>query len=67
MTDQNMIECRACNGHGADPMSDNVNWLPCRSCNGVGKVYRKPATPAVDTLPDPDVLIHEPGGRDGSD
>jgi hypothetical protein len=24
--------CMACNGTGADPMSDNTNWLPCSVC-----------------------------------
>lgn len=30
-------KCSDCGGHGADPMSDNVNWLPCRKCQGTGK------------------------------
>lgn len=30
--------CPECRGHGADPLSDNVNWLPCRSCGGTGKI-----------------------------
>ena len=30
--------CPNCGGHGADPMSDNVNWLPCKRCNGTGRV-----------------------------
>lgn len=29
-------KCRECGGHGADPLSDNVNWLPCKSCGGSG-------------------------------
>ena len=29
--------CPHCNGTGADPMSDNVDWLPCQSCSGTGK------------------------------
>lgn len=32
--------CSDCGGHGADPMSDNVNWMPCRKCQGTGKVKR---------------------------
>lgn len=30
--------CATCGGHGADPMSDNVNWLPCATCGGSGNV-----------------------------
>lgn len=30
-------KCTDCNGHGADPMSDNVNWLQCQKCGGSGK------------------------------
>jgi hypothetical protein len=29
-------KCPTCGGHGADPMSDNTNWLPCSTCNGTG-------------------------------
>ena len=29
-------KCPECRGHGADPLSDNLNWLPCRSCGGTG-------------------------------
>lgn len=29
--------CPYCRGTGANPMSDNVNWLPCSSCSGTGK------------------------------
>ena len=29
-------KCGGCNGTGADPMSDNVNWLPCKGCGGKG-------------------------------
>jgi DnaJ-class molecular chaperone len=32
--------CPRCRGHGADPMSDNVNWLPCGQCEGSGKRRR---------------------------
>lgn len=28
--------CRVCGGHGADPASDNTNWLPCGACGGTG-------------------------------
>jgi len=33
--------CRICKGSGADPMSDNVNWLPCGVCRGTGKASAK--------------------------
>ena len=36
-------KCRACGGHGADPMSDNVNWLPCGQCGGTGREAPKGA------------------------
>jgi len=26
--------CPVCNGTGANPASDNMNWLPCSECNG---------------------------------
>lgn len=29
--------CPTCHGTGADPMSDNLNWLPCWPCKGTGK------------------------------
>ena len=29
--------CPYCCGHGADPLSDNVNWLTCPKCGGSGK------------------------------
>lgn len=28
--------CSVCNGTGANPLSDNRNWLPCTECNGSG-------------------------------
>jgi hypothetical protein len=31
-------KCPNCGGHGADPASDNVNWLPCKRCNGTGAI-----------------------------
>lgn len=34
--------CPACGGHGADPGSDNVNWLACSSCQGTGKMWKPP-------------------------
>lgn len=40
-------KCKVCRGHGADPMSDNTNWLPCGSCGGTGK-KRAPASPERD-------------------
>lgn len=36
--------CPACRGHGADPLSDNVNWLPCNKCGGDGR-FPKPERP----------------------
>jgi DnaJ-class molecular chaperone len=33
-----LCECPSCNGHGADPMSDNLNWLPCQRCHGKGTI-----------------------------
>lgn len=30
--------CRRCDGIGAEPGTDNTNWLPCRSCNGIGYI-----------------------------
>lgn len=30
--------CATCHGTGADPLSDNVNWLPCSTCHGSGQV-----------------------------
>jgi DnaJ-class molecular chaperone len=33
-----MRKCPHCNGHGADPMSDNVNWLSCPTCQGKGEL-----------------------------
>lgn len=30
--------CDVCGGHGANPGSDNTNWLPCVDCHGTGKV-----------------------------
>lgn len=30
------VKCILCNGTGADPMSDIVNWLPCAPCAGTG-------------------------------
>lgn len=36
--------CTDCGGHGADPMSDNVNWLPCRKCQGTGRVRKQMTT-----------------------
>jgi len=32
--------CPECKGHGADPLSDNVNWLPCKTCGGDGRVAK---------------------------
>jgi hypothetical protein len=29
--------CPACRGSGAQPLSDNLNWLPCWSCGGTGR------------------------------
>jgi hypothetical protein len=29
-------KCPTCGGHGADPMSDNTDWLPCQTCHGKG-------------------------------
>lgn len=29
--------CQVCRGSGAEPLSDNVNWLPCSACRGTGK------------------------------
>lgn len=29
-------KCQACRGTGADPLSDNLNWLPCKACGGKG-------------------------------
>ena len=33
----NREKCSYCGGHGADPMSDNVNWLRCPECGGSGR------------------------------
>jgi hypothetical protein len=33
-------KCTICKGTGADPMSDNVNWLPCTQCSGNGRQKR---------------------------
>ena len=30
--------CPDCGGHGANRMSDNVNWLPCWRCGGKGVI-----------------------------
>jgi hypothetical protein len=32
------VTCPTCKGTGADPMSDNVNWLPCGTCHGERRV-----------------------------
>lgn len=32
-----MTTCRVCRGTGADPLSDNLNWLPCSHCKGSGQ------------------------------
>lgn len=32
-----MAVCRVCKGTGADPLSDNLNWLPCSHCGGSGQ------------------------------
>lgn len=32
------VNCPTCGGHGADPLSDNLNWRPCYSCSGTGQV-----------------------------
>jgi len=29
-------KCRVCQGTGANPLSDNVNFLPCAECRGTG-------------------------------
>jgi hypothetical protein len=31
-----MRACTVCGGTGADPLSDNLNWLPCGHCRGTG-------------------------------
>ena len=28
--------CPVCKGTGANPASDNLNWLPCGACDGTG-------------------------------
>lgn len=28
--------CRVCQGTGANPLSDNMNFLPCAECRGTG-------------------------------
>ncbi len=33
--------CPYCKGHGADPLSDNVNWLPCGECHGTGRILKR--------------------------
>lgn len=33
--------CPYCKGHGADPLSDNVNWLPCGECHGSGRIPKR--------------------------
>ena len=33
--------CPYCKGHGADPLSDNVNWLPCGECRGSGRIPKR--------------------------
>ena len=33
--------CPYCKGHGADPLSDNVNWLPCSECHGSGRIPKR--------------------------
>lgn len=31
------LKCKVCNGTGANPLSDNANWLPCMECRGSGR------------------------------
>ena len=39
------IECPTCAGTGANPLSDNTNWLPCQTCRGLGTVAALAAAP----------------------
>lgn len=36
--------CPVCCGTGANPLSDNLNWLPCTQCGGTGQA-RRPESP----------------------
>ena len=38
---RNTEPCPHCKGHGADPLSDNVNWLPCQTCRGSGRIPKR--------------------------
>lgn len=38
---ERLVICPYCKGHGADPMSDNVNCLPCPVCKGKGKIKKE--------------------------
>lgn len=38
LTCPTVVTCPTCGGHGADPLSDNVNWRPCNTCGGSGLI-----------------------------
>ena len=54
-----MTPCSYCGGHGADPWSDNVNWLPCPKCRGSGQARAMSHQPRDNEIVVDDHLTQE--------